>query len=173
MKKSHVIGIAATLIVTIIIVFYYREFFNGTQEQNQQLLFDNSKPGLWKVKAVKTSLNNPKLNAEINQEVCITEEIINSSIESTLPQKFGIPLGALVCSVGGERKNNNEADFNFKCEGENKANNRKVSVSVSGSVVSQENRSLLTTHHVLTNNVDPVVEYDMVSESIRIGDCKK
>lgn len=168
LEKSWIIGI---VVVVIIIGWMGWFLINKNSSQNEQHLFDNSKPGLWDL-TVQTIGANGKQSIRVGKK-CITQQEINQVKKQTLEQKFNTKN--LTCTkISMNRKDLQNANFQIDCYA--MQNNNKRNFIANGTIFSSSIRNEMHIQYQVDvptkDGKNQRFKYYLNTFANRLGECK-
>lgn len=167
-NKKFIIGVLGLSVALCIPVGYY--MVKAYKKSKTDIAFDNSKPGLWKVKTTTTLPSDPQMNKEDVFEICIDQKMIDNSKVKPLEEKLDIK--GLQCESVTKRVSNEVGEFSFNCSGKNPENEKNIKAKISGNIDSKVESGGLEINYELANGVDAPFKFQMKTESSRVGECK-
>lgn len=167
-KKIYItIMIIGFFIVSLsLIYFLYLQY--KKEGGDEVLMFDNSKSGKWIAQQIDKSLDDSTILRSSEKEICLSEEMINSSRSQKINSKLG--LNNLDCSTIAKREGKNNANFLTSCTG--LSNNEYIGLSVEGKIESFEDYSIIETTYTIGKEGEPF-KFKRVISLKRVSDCDK
>lgn len=172
-KKKILVIFSASLICLVWLFMGFDILPSNYEVEGEQdiLMYDNSKPGMWKIKVKETALETAEVLEEVSQTICLSKEDLINISKQKMTDDLLISK-SFSCSTLAKRTSNTDSIFSFSCTAIGKSG-LELALKVNGAMSSQEDIRYIVTVSQLLEGSETKFHIKKERMATRIANCKK